>query len=347
MAGHVQSIVDSGAIVGAELYVEQAGAVLLRRSFGWSDRERGIAMPVDAVYRMRSMTKPLVGTAVLMLYEEGKLGLADPIARYIPPFDNDTKRGITIHHLLTHTSGLIGEIYDTVEGTVFTTLREAVDWLGREGPMGFAPGTAFHYSDPGTSTLGALVAVVSGMLCEDFIQARIIEPLGMGDSFCSLVPEADPRRARVAATYRGKTGQWTKYWDATQPQALRFFRASGGLYSTAADYAVFVRAFLRGGALDGVRLLKPETVRLALTDFAGALMTPAQVEERASTYGLHWTIYNRIYAPLPPGTFGHGGSDGTVAIADPTRDLIVLYLTQSRGNDTRRGVVTKVMEVLG
>jgi len=200
---HVQSLVDQDSIVGAEVYIEQGGHVLLRTAFGWHDRERGVQMPPDAIFRMRSMTKPLVGTAVLMLYEEGKLALEDPIARYIPAFDNGVKRAITIHHLLTHTSGLIGEIYDTLQGTAFGTLREAVDWVGRDGPVGFAPGTAFHYSDPGSSTLGALVAEASGMLCESFIHSRarshmerlIVIPMAMERR--SGVPKAPVRTGEV------------------------------------------------------------------------------------------------------------------------------------------------------
>jgi CubicO group peptidase (beta-lactamase class C family) len=344
---YVRALVESDEVVGAVLHVEQDGEVIFSAAYGRSDRERGIPMTADAICSMRSMTKPLVGTAVLMLYEEGRLGLEDPVARYIPAFDNEAKRGITVRHLLTHTSGLTGDIYDTISGTRFSALREAVDWVGRSGPMGFAPGTGFHYSDPGTSTLGALIAEVAGEPSEDFIARRIIRPLGMTDSFLSLVSPDDPRRGRIAATYRGKAGAWEKYWDNAQPQSLPFFRASGGLYSMAADYATFLRAFLRGGALGAVRLLKPATVRMALTDCTAALMTPAQLEERASAYGMHWTLYNELYAPLPAGSFGHGGSDGTVGIVDPTRELVVVFLTQSRGNTVRRRVVAAVMEALG
>jgi len=339
----IKSLVGQDAIVGAVLYVEHGEEVLAYQAFGSSDREKGLEMTPDAIFRMRSMTKPLVGTAVLMLVEEGRVRLEDRIARHLPAFDNPEKRDITVFHLLTHTSGITGSIYDTLGGTQFATLREAVDYVGREGPMAFPPGTSYLYSDPGTSTLGALVAELSGLPSEVFIRERIIGPLQMRDSFLNLVPDDDPRRRRVAATYHGTPGKWVKYWDNTQPQLLPFFRASGGLYSTAADYARFIKAMMRGGSYRGRALLAPETVRLALQRHTARVARPEEAEEADQFYGLHWTIYTEKYAPVLPGAFGHGGSDGTIALADPRRDLVVLFLTQSRGTETRRRVVQELL----
>lgn len=333
----IQGWVDEGTIVGAVLYVFHREELLLADAFGYSDRERRIPMKRDHIFRMRSMTKPLIGTSVLMLMEEGELSLKDPIARYIPAFDNPEKREITIVQLLSHTSGLTGSIYTNAEGTTFTSLREAVDHVGREGPVSFSPGTAYHYSDPGSSTLGALVEEVSGMPSEDFIQDRILDPLGMKDSFCNLVPQDDPRRSRIGATYQGEPGQLQKYWDNTQPQKVPFFRASGGLYSTAEDYARFITATARGGIHNGVRLLSPATVEMALVDHTSHLYDPGE-EEQERSYGLHWFIYNSVSAAA----FGHGGSDGTIAWSDAERDLIGLYLTQSRGTTTRQDLVARI-----
>ncbi len=339
----VESLVQRGEIVGAVLYIEQGDSVLTHSAFGWADREAGLAMRPDAIFRMRSMTKPLVGTAVLMLKEAGAVDLDDRVAKYLPAFDNPSKRDITVFQLLTHTSGLTGDIYDTLGGTRFATLREAVDWIGRAGPMAFPPGTSYLYSDPGSSTLGALIAELSGMPAEDFILRRILEPLEMRDSFLNLVPEGDPRRRRVAATYHGKPGAWVKYWDNAQPQLLPFFRASGGLYSTATDYARFVRVMMRGGSHRGRAILAPGTVALALQRHTARVGQPEDAATADQFYGLHWTIYTEKYAPVLAGAFGHGGSDGTIALADPQRDLIVLFLTQSRGTETRRRVLQELL----
>ena len=339
----VDSLVRRGEVVGAVLYIEQGDSVLTHMAFGWADREAGLEMQRDAIFRMRSMTKPLVGTAVLMLKEAGKVNLDDRVAKYLPTFDNPGKCEITVFQLLTHTSGLTGDIYDTLGGTRFATLREAVDWIGREGPMAFPPGTSYLYSDPGSSTLGALIAELSGMPAEDFIAQRILEPLDMRDSFLNLVREADPRRRRVAATYHGKPGEWVRYWDNTQPQLLPFFRASGGLYSTAADYARFVKVMMRGGMYHGRPLLAPATVAVALQRHTARVAKPEDGVAADQFYGLHWTIYTDRYAPVLAGAFGHGGSDGTIALADPQRDLIVLFLTQSRGTETRRKVLQELL----
>jgi len=339
----IEALVRRDEIVGAVLYVEQGDSVLAHTAFGWADREAGLKMRPGSIFRMRSMTKPLVGTAVLMLKEAGKVSIGDRIAQYLPAFDNPGKRDISVYHLLTHTSGLTGSIYDTLGGTRFATLREAVDWIGREGPVAFSPGTSYLYSDPGSSTLGALVSELAGMPAEDFIAQHILEPLEMRDSFLNLVPENDPRRYRVAATYHGKPGEWIKYWDNTQPQLLPFFRASGGLYSTAADYARFVKVMMRGGSYNGRAILAPETVALALQRHTARVGRPEDTEADDQFYGLHWTVHADEYAPVLAGAFGHGGSDGTIALADPQRDLVVLFLTQSRGTETRRRVLQELL----
>lgn len=331
----VEAWIEADEIVGAVLLLVHRGRTVLHRAVGMADRERAIPMRTDHVVRMRSMTKPLVGTAVLMLVEEGHLSLDDPVAAHLPSFDTPHARGITVFHLLTHTSGLTGSIYATAEGTPFPTLRAAVDSVARRGPT-FEPGTDYAYSDPGTSTLGALVAEVSGLHVEHFITRRILEPLEMRDAFLFLSLD-HPLRDRVASTYRTPESdtagtRWVKYWDNTMPQVMPFFRASGGLYATAADYARFLGAMKNGGRLGEVRLLEEETVERATRPHADGVFEPDTPE---AIYGLHWTVFTERAAPESRGAFGHGGSDGTYAWVDPKRDLIAVYLTQSRSNETR------------
>ncbi|MDA2930383.1 beta-lactamase family protein [Acidobacteria bacterium AH-259-O06] len=333
----VKDWLDTDKIVGAVMLIIRHGKVILHEAIGWSDKEKDHPMQVGTIVRMRSMTKPLIGTAVLMLMEEGRLQLQDKVSQYLPSFDNPKSRDITIFQLLTHTSGITGSIYNNLEGTKYASLREAVDDVGRMGPS-FKPGTEYHYSDPGSSTLGALVAEISAVPAEEFIQKRILDPLEMKDSFCNLGLD-DPRKSRVGATYRRDSSKWKKYWDHSQPQLLPFFRASGGLYSTAMDYARFMTMMLQRGRVGTKQLLSPLTVQLATRAHSTYVYDAARLRERFSFYGLHWSVVTDKYRSIPglvsAGSFGHGGSDGTLAWADPQQDLILIYLTQSRGDQTR------------
>ncbi|WP_189406930.1 serine hydrolase domain-containing protein [Mesorhizobium sp. M1A.F.Ca.ET.072.01.1.1] len=312
---------DQGHIVGAVMLVLRHDQVVLHEAVGWSDRERQLPMKTDTIFMMRSMTKPLVGTAILMLQEEGRLKLRDRVSTYLPAFNNERSREITIYQLLTHTSGITGSIVEN-HGPRYASLREAVDKVGLKGPE-HPPGTRYEYSDPGSSTLGAVVAEVSGMPAEDFIRTRILEPIGMGDSFLDFkLRPGDPRAGRVAASYRrenGESGSWIKSWDNTQPEEVPFFRASGGLFAPAIDYAKFLSCMLHGGRLANRRLLSEETVRLATN--------PSSL---CKEYGLQWEIFGDK-------VFGHGGFQGTLSWVDKAHDLIGLYLTQSEqtGNATR------------
>jgi CubicO group peptidase (beta-lactamase class C family) len=333
-------------IMGGILLVIRNGSIVFHEAAGWSDKERDLPLRIDQVVSMRSMTKPLVGTAVLMLIEEGRLRLDDRVSLYLPSFDNDRSREITVFQLLTHTSGITGEIYNDQDGTgtPYRSLREAVDSVGSKGPA-LTPGTQYSCSDPGTSTLGALIAQVSGMSAESFIRRRLLEPLGMIDSRLVL-PLDDPLRPRIASTYRRENGQWARYWDNTQPVAVPFFRASGGLWSTAMDYARFMAMMLHRGRFDSLQILDPASVDLALQPHAAYVYSPDQQKERDRFYGLHWIVYTDRYRSVEPpfsaGTFEHSGSDGTLAWADPSRGLILIYLTQSRGQDTRNDLLRLV-----
>jgi CubicO group peptidase (beta-lactamase class C family) len=339
----VRNWTEHGRIMGGILLVIRNGSIVLHEAAGWSDRERGLPMQTDQVVSMRSMTKPLVGSAVLMLSEDGRLHLGDRVSRYLPSFDNDRSREITIFQLLTHTSGITGEIYNDQDGTgtPFRSLREAVDSVGARGPS-LPPGTQYSYSDPGTSTLGALIARVSGIPAEDFIRRRLLEPLGMVDSRLVL-PLNDPIRPRVASTYRREDGTWVRYWDNTRPLVVPFFRASGGLWSTALDYARFMTMMLDRGRYGSRQILDTTSVDLALQPHAAYVYTADQQKERDRFYGLHWIVYTNRYRPVEPpfstGIFEHSGSDGTLAWADPSRGLILIYLTQSRGQDTRNDLL--------
>jgi len=309
--------VEQGRIAGAELLVIRNGHIVWHRAVGWSDRERGTTLERNSIYRIRSMTKPFTGAAILMLAEEGRLELDDRVSSYLPSFDNDRSRDITIREALTHGSGF--EQSEFPAGYWESPdLRSAVDLIGERGPP-YPPGETFRYSDHNSATLGAIVAQVTGAPVEDFIQARILEPLGLRDTHTYFAPDS-LWAPRVNATYGTPSdGRLVRYWDPTMEQKTPWFRASGGMYSTVYDYARWLAVWMNLGAFEGDRLLEEATVREALE----AGYSPA--------YGMHWQLFSGSGDPSGLPRFGHTGSDGTIALAFPDRDAMVLYFTQSRG----------------
>jgi len=343
----VQEWVNNDEIVGAVMLVIRHDKVVLHEAVGWNDREKNIPMEVGNIVQMRSMTKPLTGTAVLMLMEEGRLLLDDKVSQYLPSFDNPRSKDITIYQLLTHTSGLPGNpLISRIardRGPNFprpASFREGVDTFGRWGPY-IEPGTEFHYSDRSSRVLGGLIEEISGMPADEFIQKRILDPLQMKDSFFNHTRPEDQRRSRVAAAYRGEPGNWDKVFENSDLPQTRFLRPSWGLLSTAMDYANFMSMMLHGGRFGTRQLLSPATVKLATS--------PHILRNQRETwrfYGLHWNVSTDKYRLIPglasSGSFGHGGVQGTQAWADPQQDLIFIYLTQSRGHQTRSRFVNLV-----
>jgi CubicO group peptidase (beta-lactamase class C family) len=313
----IKQWVDSGEIVGAEILILQSGDTLVHEVAGWRDRERKLPVEKNTICRVRSMTKPFVGTSILMLMEQEKLSLDDKASKYLSEFDTEECRDITIEQLLKHTAGFTQPGYPGWAAD-YDNLMEIVQALSDVGPT-YTPGTRFSYSDGGTSTLAAIVTVVSGIPVEEFIQTRIFDLLGMEDSFCVL-NEDDIRRPRISCTYNGSTGNWSKYWDNNNPPQVPFFRGSGGIFSTVSDYALFLSMWMNNGYWNSTRFLDPETVEMALTP------SPESVAVN-NPFGMHWQIYDD---PV----FSHTGSDGTLGSVDPSKELLVLYFTQSRGNDT-------------
>ncbi|MEJ2258052.1 MAG: serine hydrolase [Woeseiaceae bacterium] len=316
-------------MVGAEILIIQHGRTLLHEAYGWSDRDEKRPLERNSIYRIRSMTKPVTGTAVLMLVEDGKIALDDPVGRFLPSFDNKRSQSVTVRQLLTHTSGLgnhgredIGLKQDDHD---YASLRQLVDEIGGIGPR-HSPGS-FHYSDSGSATLGAIVEQVSGMPVEHFIEERILSPLGMDDTYTAYVPGAD-WSGRVNSTYVLRQGscEFDRYWDPSMEQDENYFQASGGLYSTVSDYAKFLAAWMKPGE-SGILSLSPGLARQAVT--------PENVRGDGRGYGMHWDIYAVGDQDGLPAAFGHGGSDGTIALAIPGMDAMVLFFTQSRGSEPR------------
>jgi CubicO group peptidase (beta-lactamase class C family) len=301
-------------------------------------------MEKNTMFRMASNTKPPVATGISILVEEGKLSYDDPVREYIPSFDNYRAGFIQIKHLLSHTSGLrINSLFlepylePSPERPDAPTLQLEAARFGEVGAE-VLPGTSYSYSNPGFNTLGALVEIASGHPLEEFLDERIYTPLGMDDSYHHEVAEKlDGKLDRMGAVYYTReNGEWVPGWEPGDPPQVPFVRASGGMISTAMDYAVFCQMYLNGGVYGGVRIIQEETVELMTTPFflAGGDADP----ERGVSigYGYGWNVAD-------DGTFSHTGSDGTGAWVDPNRELIVLVFTQTpRGRNPR----TKFVELV-
>ncbi len=331
LAGVVAGFVKEEKILGAELLVIKNRRAVLHETFGFRDVEQKLPFQRDTICCVRSMTKPLVGVAAQMLIEEGKLNLEDTIAKHLPAFDNDKSRGITLPQVLSHTSGLPLSSLLKVNYRTLKGVCDVADLTGKNGPQ-FPPGSRFNYSDDGTDTVGAVVAEVSGQPLEEFIQKRLLDPLGMTDS-APLVKPDDPRLDRFASAYSGAAGHWTKISEPGKVALFPYFLASQSLYSTPRDYAKFLALFLDQGKANGKTLLNEAVLRRVLTPAPKAeRFVPTGFESYRLHYGQLMMLYLDGSGKLA--AFGHGGSDGTHAYAWPDRDLMVLYFTQSRGNLT-------------
>lgn len=339
----VQGFVDDDEVVGAELLVIRNGHTVLHEAYGLRDREAEVPMQTGSVFCVRSMTKPLIGAAILMLVDDERIKLEERVARYLPAFDVEGLRDVTVQHLLAHTSGLPMSVI------INRDLRElggiqAVAALGAERGLDFPPGGAFQYSDQGADTLTALIEVVTGAPAEEFVRARVLDPLGMHDSACVMQAD-DPLRARACSDYAGSAHAWTRFWSPADPPLFPFFLGSQGLYSTAEDYARFLELVRRKGRVGKERLLSAGSVRKALDPGPHPMQGSTGFPALRMEYGLLMQLWTgegeggkrEVVA------FGHTGSDGTHAWALPGENALVLYFTQSRGTTTG----LRVEEALG
>lgn len=329
----VSGYVEDDKVVGSELMVLKNRRIVLHEAFGWLDRDEASAMSVNTLFNIRSMTKPVVATAILMLVDDGDLSLDDPVAAYLPAFENEASGKITVRQLLTHRSGLP---LTTVGGGLgeIASLREIADGAGEQGPD-TEPGSGFQYSDTGYEVLGALVEAISGMPLGQFLHARILEPLQMHETL-TLIRAGDPLTDRIASLYYGGQGTWQRFWGRQDEPFYAFTMGSQSIYSTPLDYARFLALWMDEGRANGEQRLSPDLVREALVPVSDTKL-PGAFPSLRLDYGQGWVLYVPEDAPQGEGEvalFGHSGSDGTWAWAWPDRDLIVLYFTQSRGQGT-------------
>ncbi|NBR85998.1 MAG: class A beta-lactamase-related serine hydrolase [Verrucomicrobia bacterium] len=339
----MQEFVDRQYVAGAVTLVAQHGKVLALDAVGYSDLKAKRTMRTDDLFWIASMTKPLTGTAILMLQDEGKLSVDDEVEKFLPEFKGQlmlvTKnaeatvlkkpgRRITLRDLLTHTSGLNSDIPETGRDLMLgeRTLAYALQ------PLSFEPGSKWMYSNPGINTLGRIVEVVSGQSFAEFMESRLFKPLGMKDT--TFWPtEAQARR--VAKAYQpGPDGKGLvevdNYFLKGLPLTARWRTAipAGGLYSTAGDMAKFYMMMLNGGEVNGRRYISKSAHQQLTTTQTGAIKT-------GFTEGMSWGFGFQVVkepqgvtAMLAPGTYGHGGAYATQSWADPKSGTVYILMIQ-------------------
>ncbi len=327
VSGRMKGFVGAKEIAGAVTLVADGETILHLAATGLADVEKNQPMATDSIFWIASMTKPVTATTVMMMQDEGKLSVDDPVSKYLPEFTGD-KAGITIKQCLTHSCGL-SEVSGE-ESKSITTLKELVP-LFTAKPLLFAPGSKWQYCQTGINTAARVVEVVSGTAFPEFLQERVFEPLGMKDT--GFYPNA-AQVARLASSYNRTAA------GALELASLRFLGgksptdknryplANGGLFSTAGDYAKFAQMILRGGESGGKRYLKEESVTQMTRVQSGDLTTGFTP---GSAWGLGWCIARDpqgVTAALSPGSFGHGGAYGTQAWIDPVKKRIYVLMIQ-------------------
>ena len=357
--------VKNNELPGAVVLIARNGKIVLFESYGFRDKEAKVAMTNDTIFRIASMTKPIVTLAAMMLMEEGKLTLADRVSMYIPAFA-DTKvaaqkknadgtveqvllpqfRPMTVHDLMRHTSGLtygaaganpVKQSYlDMKVNDRSQTNAEMADELAKLALL-YQPGTTWEYS-MSTDVLGRVVEVASGMPLDKFIEERITKPLKMGDTGFEVSADKKARGARPMK--EGPKNEMPPIPDITEKFTWR--SGGGGMVSTAADYARFLQMFANGGQLDGVRLISRKTIDLMTADALppdikmGADMFRFEALEPSAAkgqgFGLGFAVRNvQGVNPLPgsPNDYFWGGAYGTYFWHDPRERMYVVFMMQS------------------
>lgn len=359
----LQNAVTSREIPGAVALIARNGKIVFHKSFGMADNASNKKMTNDVIFRIASQSKAITATAIMMLWEEGKFRLDDPISNYIPEFETanilDTfneadssftvkpaDKKITIRHLLTHTSGLgygvidgddrIRKIYAKAGVTdLYTTknitIEESIKKLAKL-PLHHHPGEKFTYSE-GLDVLGYFIEIISEMPFDEFLRKRIFDPLGMNDTWFYLPSDKSDRL--VSVQQPGKDS-WEKFpvtfYDPDYPikGAKRFFSGGAGLSSTAKDYAVFLQMYLNQGEYNGVRILSRTTVRSIMGNQIGDLW-----ENGPKFYGLAFGVLSQKGQDQggegSTGTFDWGGYFNTEYFADPVEGVVGVLLKQTQG----------------
>ena len=353
--------VGSEGYLGAVALVGERGTVVYRGAFGHADLQSRQPLHDDAIFRIYSMTKPVTSVAALMLVEEDRLHLDAPVATYLPAFADlqrvaggsiasptlvPVQRPLTVRHLLTHTAGFATGGDDIRVASALLQAQapeQATDLAGyadrvARAPLGSEPGTRFRYDGVNTEILARVIEVASGQSFETFLRTHIFDPLALRDTGFE-VPAA--QRGRIMAlTTRNAEGQrvLADTPSAREPGVrLRAYTSgAGGLYSTATDYLRFARMLAEGGALDGVRLLREDSVAMMMSDQLAGFDPPVPAPEPGEGFGLGGYVVTDPAISVRPGSrgqFGWSGAAATYFTIDRERGLVILLLSQHLPTD--------------
>jgi CubicO group peptidase (beta-lactamase class C family) len=336
----MQQMIAKNEIAGAVTVVVSKDKVLHFETTGFADVAAKRPMAPDTLFWIASMTKPVTGAAILMLQDEGKLTVNDPVAKHLPEFatlktPSGKAANLTILQMLTHTSGL-GEASGPAAQQAKTLADLVPVWLA--APMQYEPGEKWKYTQSGINAAGRIVEVVSGMTFDAFVQKRIFDPLRMTST--TFYPTAE-QRARLATAYAKNKDTGALESVPPRPEfgaRERPPQGNGGLYSTAPDYARFCRMLLNGGTLDGRRYLSDKAMQYLAkpqtADLPTGFFQSDTYGNRGTNYG--WGIatsilrvpHDGVAAMLSPGTYGHGGAWGTQAWIDPVKGVAYVLMVQ-------------------
>ena len=350
----MQKFVDDEVIQGAVVGIGRRGKVAYYEAHGFSDQDTRAPMQRDAMFQMASSTKPILGVAAMMMIEEGLFKLGDPVEKYIPEFKDikvavlkepadedispewvfkdipehrlvDVHRPLTIHDLLTHTSGLASSGLGSAVAKWKRGPEEILEtWIPQvaAGPLDFQPGTRWAYSGTvGLDVVARIIEIVSGQRFNEFVQKRIFDPLDMNDTCWNLPKEKVSRLVVI----RGDKKSWQK--------PTGYFSGSYLIISSARDYMRFEQMLVNGGILFGNRLISEESVALMSTNKVGDLYGNVDKGGKTKGVGFGYTVGITIdpvlaNSPRGEGAFGWGGAAGTVSWSEPKRQLTVVLMVQ-------------------
>ena len=356
-AVYLERLVAERVFPGAVVLAARRGHIAYRRCHGWQDVEQHIAMDADSLFRIYSMTKPVISVATLMLYEEGALWLQDPVRRYLPEFASlkvlvarpgckpqlePPRRDITIHDLLTHTGGLCNAL-DRKFGNTGLNSAAFIKAVCQQPLLGH-PGERWRYSIS-FDVLGRVIEVISGQSLDVFLEERIFRPLGMVDTAFRVPPS---KQRRFTALYEHDAqGRMVRCEAEDYPYLGRpvYFSGGGGLVSTTSDYLRFGLMLLNGGVLHGQRLLSPKTVELMRQDHLPPGHPP--IEPHKFGYGYGVSVLRSLSEKQGIGSvgeFGWGGYAGTNAWIDPQEEMVSVVMYQL-ANPTIRPMIDHRVKV--
>ena len=360
----VKGEIAKGRYPGAVALVARRGKVAYFEALGQRDPQSGAPMTRDAIFRLYSMTKPFTSVAAMMLVEDGKILLSDPVSRHLPKLKNlqvsvprvdpqtgrvsyalvAAEREMTIQDLMRHTSGLVYGVFTSDAAVKEAYAKEGVDWEGvtpaeqverlARVPLAHQPGAAWEYS-LSTDVLGRVIEAVSGATLGQFLQERIFAPLRMTDT-AFLVPNGKVARLAQPFAKDPVTGDAVKLLDVTVPQ--KNDAGGAGSAGTVADYARFSQMLLNGGQLDRVRLLGRATVAQMSADHLGDIRVASPILARGYGFGLGFAVRKETGLSWVTGSAGEyrwGGAAGTAFWVDPKEQMVVVWMTQGQPGPRR------------